>query len=87
MDKLVINEMVWDNIYLIIRFNIKDITEYDFFITDLKHTYPLYKQNNELIINIVNIQETMAGLLLSLREWIKPHSLLFFEKGGNRWLI
>ena len=36
---------------------------------------------------LVNIQETMAGLLLSLREWIKPHSLLFFEKGGNRWLI
>ena len=23
---------------------------------------------------------------MSLREWIKPHSLLFFEKGGNRWL-
>ena len=31
----------------------------------------------------MHIQEAMAGLLLSLREWIKPHSLLFFEKGGN----
>ena len=30
MDKLVINEMVWDNIYLIIRFNIKDIANFSF---------------------------------------------------------
>jgi len=76
MDKLVINEMVWDNIYLIIRFNIKDITEYDFFITDLKHTYPLYKQNNELIINIVNIQETK---LLDNGKWY-----LFYNKNDVR---
>ena len=76
MDKLVINEMVWNNIYLIIRFNIKDITEYDFFITDLKHTYPLYKKNNELIINIVNIQETK---LLDNGKWY-----LFYNKNGVR---
>lgn len=76
MDQLVINEMVWKNIYLIIRFNIEDISAYDFFITDLKHTYPLYKQNNELIINIVNIQETK---LLDNGKWY-----LFYDKNGKR---
>ena len=51
---------------------------------------PEYRQSiatSGFLFLLVNIQETMAGLLLSLREWIKPHSLLFFEKGGNRWLI
>ena len=51
---------------------------------------PEYRQSmatSLFLFLLVNIQETMAGLLLSLREWIKPHSLLFFEKGGNRWLI
>lgn len=75
MNKIIIQDMEWHNIYLTLTLQGEDSSLCQFYVTNLIDVYPLPKaKNGKLTINIVNIKETK---LLDNGKWY-----FFYEKDG-----
>ena len=88
MNKVIITDMYWHNIYLTLSLQGDAIKDCHFYVTDLKKVYPLEQPvDNKLTINMVNINETK---LLDNGKWYfyyeKDHEKLLSQYHSGMWI-
>lgn len=80
MNKVIITDIYWHNIYLTLSLQGDAIKDCHFYVTDLKKVYPLEQPvDNKLTINMVNINETK---LLDNGKWY-----FYYEKDHEKYYL